>query len=213
LNVLALLLADGRTPTGGYAHSGGLEAALAEGVADVPAFMRARLHTVGRGQAALAAAAVAAPDLDTLLALDGEAAARTPVPAVRDADRRLGVGLLRTAAELWPDDALIAAYRAASVLTPRPVALGVACRAAGLGRLAAARLSLYEDAAGVAAAAVKLTPLDAARASAWVAGLAAEIEDLAVAAADGGTLPSPATPLLDRRALAHGARDGRLFAS
>ncbi len=213
--VVELLLADGRTPTGGYAHSGGLEAAVSAGLGahGVPAFIRARLHTVGRCQAAVAAAAAGAGGLAGLLALDGEAAARTPVPAVRAADRRLGLGLLRTAAALWPEDRLLAAYRAASALTPRAVALGAVCRAAGLGALAAARLSLYEDAAGVAAAAVKLLPLDGAAASGWVAGLAGEIEALAGEAAAGGWLPSTATPLLDRRALAHASADRRLFAS
>jgi len=215
--VLELLLADGRTPSGGYAHSGGLEAAIAEGLgaAEVAAFVRARLHTVGRVQAALAVAATAAADLSGLLALDSEAAARTPAPAVRAADRHLGKGLLRTAAALWPSDELLAAYRGASALTPRGVALGVVCRAAGLDSLPAARLSLYEEAAGVVAAAVKLLPLDGARASGWIADLASEIEALArhLAAAGPHTIPSPATPLLDRRALAHGSREGRLFAS
>ena len=211
MNVLELLLADGRTPSGGYAHSGGLEAALAEGLEDLPGFIRARLHTVGRCQAALAAAAAGTGDLSSLLLLDAEAAARTPVPAVRAADGQLGRGLLRTAVALCPHDALLAAYRAASELTPRAVALGAVCRAAGLDAVAAARLSLYEDAAAVAAAAVKLTPLDAARASAWVAQLAGEIEALAAAAP--GRLPSTATPLLDRRALDFAAREGRLFAS
>lgn len=215
--MLELLLADARTPSGGYAHSGGLEAAVAEGlgVAEVPAFIRARLHTVGRCQAALAAAASAATELAGLLRLDAEAAARTPVPDLRTADRRLGMALLRVAATVWPDDELLAAYGAASRLTPRPVALGAVVRAAGLGGLAAARLSVYEDAAGVAAAAVKLLPLDAARATAWIAGLGAEIEELAAAAAAATAtdLPSTAAPLLDRRALAHAARGARLFAS
>lgn len=209
--MLELLLADGRTPSGGYAHSGGLEAALAAGAEDVPAFMRARLHTIGRCQAAIAAAAVRLRELPGLLALDREFAARTPVPAVRAADRRLGAGLLRTAAVLWPADALLASYRAASELTPRAVALGCVCRAAGLDAVAAARLSLYEDAAAVAAAAVKLTALDAARASRWLADLAPEIE--ALAAERPTAIPSAATPLLDCRAHAHDARDGRLFAS
>jgi urease accessory protein len=211
--VLELLLADARTPSGGYAHSGGLEAALADGVCDVPGFIRARLHTIGRCQAAIAARATACGSLDELLELDGEAAARTPVAALRAADRRLGLGLLRTAGVLWPGDELLAGYRAASRLTPRAVALGAVCRSAGLDPGAAARLSLYEDAASVAAAAVKLTALDAAAASGWVAGLAGEIEALASAAARPGPLPSTATPLLDQRALVHAAGDGRLFAS
>ncbi|MGI8803790.1 MAG: urease accessory protein UreF [Solirubrobacteraceae bacterium] len=211
--MLELLLADGRTPSGSYAHSGGLEAAVTEGLdADgAPAFIRARLHTVGRTAAALAAAAAAAADVAGLLALDGEAAARTPVPAVRAADRSLGTALLRTAAGLWPADSILAAYREASELTPRAVVLGAVCRAAGLAGVAAARLCLYEDAAGVAAAAVKLLPLDAARATGWVAGLAVEIDALAAEAPRG--LRSTCTPLLDRLAVGHGARDRRLFAS
>ncbi len=215
--MLELLLADGRTPSGGYAHSGGLEAAIAEGLqaAEVPAFVRGRLHTIGRCQAALAAASAAAPDLAGLLALDAEAAARTPVPALRAADRRLGMGLLRTAATLWPSHELLADYRRASALTPRAVALGAVCGAGGLGPRPAARLSLYEEAAGVAAAAVKLLPLDGAQASAWIAALAEEIEALAgeAAATVAHAIPSTATPLLDRRALAHSSHEGRLFAS
>jgi urease accessory protein len=215
--VLELLLADGRTPSGGYAHSGGLEAALAAGLtaSEVPAFARARLHTLGRCQAALAALAAACPTLDGLLELDREALARVPVPGLRAADRRLGQGLLRTARTLFPDHQLLGDYARESSSTPRAVALGAVARAGGMEPRQAARLSLYEDAAGVAAAAVKLTALDAARASAWVAALAAEIEELAelACAVVLETLPSPATPLLDRRAALHQASPGRLFAS
>jgi urease accessory protein len=215
--VLELLLADGRTPSAGYAHSGGLEQAVAEGLdaAGVPAFVRARLHTVGRCSAAIAAIACTTADLAGLLALDGEAAARTPVPALRAADRSLGLALLRTAATLFPAHELLAAYRGASALTPRSVALGLVCGAAGLEPRAAARLCLYEEVSGIAAAAVKLLPLDSARASGWIAALAEDIDVLAgeAAAALPQAIPSAATPLLDRRALVHTARKGRLFAS
>jgi urease accessory protein len=215
--VLELLLADGRTPSGGYAHSGGLEAALGAGLAaaEVPAFARARLHTIGRCQAALAALAAGCSSLERLLELDGEAAARMPVAGLRAAERRLGLGLLRTGRTLWPDDELLAGYARESGLTPRAVAQGVVARAAGIEPLGAARIALYEDVAGVAAAAVKLTALDGARASGWVAALADEIEALAEEACGAGveSLPSPSTPLYDRRAELHQATDGRLFAS
>jgi urease accessory protein len=215
--VLELLLADGRTPSGGYAHSGGLEAAISGGltVDEVPAFARARLHTLGRVAAGLAALACGCQTLDGLLDLDGEAAARTPVAALRAADRRLGLGLLRTGRTLWPDDELLDAYARESELTPRAVTLGVVARAAGMEPLQAARLVLYEDVAGVAAAAVKLVSLDGARASAWVADLAGPIEQLAADAclARIETLPSTSTPLLDRRAVLHAASPGRLFVS
>jgi urease accessory protein len=215
--VLELLLADGRTPSGGYAHSGGLEAAISAGltVDGVPRFARARLHTVGRVAAGLAALACGCRTLADLLELDAEAAARTPVAALRAADRRLGQGLLRTGRTLWPEDILLAAYAADSVLTPRAVALGAVARAAGMEPRRAARLALYEDVAGVAAAAVKLVALDGARASAWVAGLAGEIESLADEASRSAleSLPSVSVPLLDQRAERHQATRGRLFAS
>jgi urease accessory protein len=210
--VLELLLADARTPSGGHAHSGGLEPAdLAP--ADVPGFMRARLTTVGRVDAAFACAACACGSLRELLELDFEWAARTPAAPLRQASGQLGRGLLRTAAVWFASDQLLAAYRAQSELTPRPVALGVLGRAGGLCGRGVARASLYDDAAAVAAAAVKLLPLDAAVASSWVLGLAEEIDAIADAVASDAQLPSSATPLLDRRALVHASTDRRLFVS
>jgi urease accessory protein len=58
-----LMLADGRYPAGGHAHSGGLEAAIAAGrvrnLPDLAAFLRGRLSTAGLVTAAFAAAACA----------------------------------------------------------------------------------------------------------------------------------------------------------
>lgn len=220
--VLALLLADSRTPAGGYAHSAGLEAAVEAGLtsAAVPAFLAARLETVAFVDAAFAAAACGAArdphaPLLALLALDDELAARSPSAPLRAAARQLGRALLRLGAELWPADRALAAYAEASGWTPRPVAFGVLAAAAGLDPLATARLSLYEDAAGVAAAAVKLLPLDAARTTAWVAALAPRIDALAARAAAHATapdsLPATAAPLLDLRSLHHDRSERRLF--
>jgi urease accessory protein len=212
--MLELLLADGRTPTGGFAHSGGLEAAgLAP--AEVPGFMAARLRTVGLLDAAIAARGAAGADP---LALDAAWTARTPAPALRDAGRSLGRALLRLALRLWPAE--IEPYAATSSATPRAVVLGLAGHAAGLEPLAVARLALYDDAAAVAAAAPKLHAVDALEAAAWVASLAPLIEELALRAArdahatrDGLPLPAAATPLLDLRAQANHAHDRRLFVS
>lgn len=212
--VLSLLLADSRTPSGGYAHSAGLEPAVAAGlrVDDVPAFAAARLETVAYVDASFAAAACG-DRATALLALDDELAARTPSAPQRSAARSLGRALLRVGARLWPADATLAAYAAQSTWTPRPVVFGAIARAAGLTPLECARLVLYEDAAGVAAASVKLLPLDAADATAWVAALAPRIDALAHAAAASTALPATATPLLDLRALDHERSDGRLFVS
>ncbi|MFD0487519.1 hypothetical protein ACFQ0O_11370 [Saccharopolyspora spinosporotrichia] len=73
-----LILADGRFPAGGHAHSGGVEAAVArEAIRDahsLQTFCQGRLHTAGVVAAGLAAAAAAGADP---LALDEAADART----------------------------------------------------------------------------------------------------------------------------------------
>nr|MDQ2729078.1 urease accessory protein UreF [Actinomycetota bacterium] len=55
-----LLLADGRLPTGGHAHSGGMEEAVIDGrvgtVEDLRGYAQGRLATAGLVDAALAAA-------------------------------------------------------------------------------------------------------------------------------------------------------------
>jgi urease accessory protein len=205
--MLSLLLADGRTPTGGFAHSGGLEAAALP-PRDVPAFMDARLRTVGLLDAAVAARVCGGADP---LALEAAWAARTPSAAWRDAARRQGRGLLRLAARLWPE--AMETYAAASALTPRCVVLGLTARAAGMTPRGAAESSLYDDAAAVAAAAPKLGAIDALEAAAWLAGMAPLVETLAQRAARDGALPAFATPLLDLRAEEHHGNSRRLFVS
>jgi len=221
LSPAALLLADQRTPTGGHAHSGGLEAAILHGlqIGDVPAFLRGRLETVALAEAALAAAAVGAgdhADLDALAVLDAEAWARCPSPALRAASSALGRALLRTAERLAPASLLPAAYRTQSAGTPRPIAFGVTASALGLDPAQAALVSLHDDAAGVASAAVRLLPLDAGRAAGWVAALGPLMERCAAAAAtatEPADLPSMAAPLVDARSLVHAERRERLFAT
>ena len=134
MDPLALLLADSRFPSGSYAHSLGLEQAVADGLTDVPAFIRARLRLVAEADARFAvearrAAATAASPI-AACRLDASGRALTPSPVLRDAARRLGAQLLRSAATVWPGDA-IARYRVASRATPRPIALGVVAAAGG----------------------------------------------------------------------------------
>jgi urease accessory protein len=215
----SLLLADGRFPAGGYAHSGGLEAACQEGLTgdEVAAYLGARLHALSAAECALAVAAGRERSIEALLLLDEEAAARVPSPALRGVSQRLGSQLLRTASVVWPEEALPRAYRAASATTPRPVAFGVVAGAAGLDELELARGFLYDDAAMVAAAAVKLLPVDVLSTTRLLVELDEDIERLALAAVSFDLpvreLPSAFAPLLDLRSLAHSRREGRFFAS
>lgn len=218
-SVAALLLADARTPTGTYAHSGGLEAAVAHGLraSEVQSFIRGRLHTVALTEAAISAVALrfaGQDDLDRLLSLDLEALARATSQALRAAATKLGRSLLRTGAQVFPERAeLISGYARLSSVTPRPVAFGVVSAAGGLTPLQAATTSLYDDAATVASASVKLLALDAAAATRWVAALAGDVHALAerAAAALLADLPAASAPLIEQRSLSHAANERRLF--
>ncbi|GAA4815611.1 urease accessory protein UreF [Streptomyces ziwulingensis] len=218
-----LVLADGRFPAGGHAHSGGAEAAVRAGritgAEDLAEFCRGRLHTAGLVAAALAAAAALGLDPGEL---DAAADARTPSPALRGTARKLGRQLTRAARATWPSaelDALAAAFPKGA---HQPVVLGLAARAAGLGPAEAAYCAAYEGVSGPATATVRLLSLDPFDATAVLARLAPELDrvvDRGVAAArravDDGVdaLPRASAPLLEIAAQAHAGWPVRLFAS
>ncbi|MEU4725908.1 urease accessory UreF family protein [Nonomuraea dietziae] len=218
-----LVLADGRFPAGGHAHSGGAEEAVTAGrvrdVADLQEFCRGRLHTSGLVAAGLAAAAAAGYDP---LLLEEAADARTVAPALRRTSRRLGRQLLRAARAAWPCpelDALAAARRRGA---HQPVVLGLAARCAGLTPLDAAYAAAYESVGGPVTATVRLLRLDPFDATAVLARLASDIDHVAAAGAEAAqrvhtdgpaALPAVSAPLLDITAEQHAARPARLFAS
>ncbi|MEV5277830.1 urease accessory UreF family protein [Streptomyces sp. NPDC051994] len=218
-----LVLADGRFPAGGHAHSGGAEPAVKAGriktPADLAEFCRGRLHTAGLTAAALAAAAAAGLDP---LALDEAADARTPSPALRATARKLGRQMMRAARATWPCAELDALAAARPRGAHQPIVLGLAARAAGLGPTDAAHCVAYETVSGPATAAVRLLSLDPFDATAVLARLAPELDavarDAALAAAQAAVegldaLPAASAPLLDIAAQAHAAWPVRLFAS
>jgi urease accessory protein len=212
-----LLLADGRFPGGGHAHSGGLEAAVADGSVDparpfpsLRAFLAGRLVTAGSVDAWLAAAACARFPGDEAT-LDTEADARCPSPALRLASRRLGRGLRRAATPSFP-------VLAGGPAEHHPVVIGVVAAAAGLGPEDAARLAVHHLVAGTVSAAVRLLPIDAADAMAVAMALTPLAESCAAAGAAAATGPladGPAwsAPLNERRAEDHACWEVRLFAS
>jgi urease accessory protein len=206
-DVTALLLADARFPAGGHAHSGGLEPAFTAGtVTDLPSlelFLRGRLRTSGVTAAGLAAASCD-PHADWTV-LDAEADARMPSPAQRDASRRQGRSLLRSARAAWPE----AGYLHDLGPAPHhPVVLGAAAAAAGCPPGQAARIAAYQSVSGPASAAVRLIGLDPIAVSAIVARVVPEIDALSWEG-----LPFPSAPNLDLLAEFHTTAEVRLFES
>ncbi|WP_371494773.1 urease accessory protein UreF [Kitasatospora sp. NBC_00374] len=212
-----LLLADGRFPAGGHAHSGGAEAAVKAGrihdTESMTAFLTGRLHTAGLVAAALAAAAAQGDDpADLDLAAD----ARTPSPAQRATSRRLGRQLLRAARAAWPHPALDDLHARHPRGAHQPVALGVTAHAAGLTPAQAAALAAYESVNGPATACVRLLGLDPYGVAAALARLGPHMDAVAaqaVRAAAAGDLPTASAPLLDVYAEQHASWKVRLFAS
>jgi urease accessory protein len=211
-----LLLADGRLPAGGYAHSGGLEAAVAAGrvrdLGELRDFLAGRLHTAGLVAAAFAAAALArAGDRAGLSELDGELDARTPAPALRRASRAQGRALVRAGRAMWR-------LPVEPVDPHHAVALGVVCAAAGLDASGAAAVAAHASVAGPASAGVRLLGLDPYGVQTLLAELAPQCDRLAgrataLAAGPVEALPAAGAPLLDIGAEDHATWEVRLFAS
>lgn len=217
-----MLLADARLPTGAHTQSAGLEPALRAGmnVDDIPSYLGARLRsvvTVEAGAAVLARRTVldvTNPDDLTvgLAAIDHAWRARTVSPVLRENAQVLGRGYLRLLRGLWPDDPGVRALTRVEKPS-RGVVLGVAGAAAGLSGAQVARLVGYDDAQTVAAAALKLEPMDPTRAARWVVQAAPQIEELAELA-DLETiddLPAAAAPLIEEWAEQHAVAGQRLF--
>lgn len=220
--VVALMLADGRLPTGGHTQSAGLEPAVRAGLgadgkqlADVAAYARDRLRTVTRVEAAVAVLArhvTLDPARVTGLAMVEAAwAARTPSQVLRGVSRRQGRAYLRLAARVWPD---VLRHLKADSEVARPVVVGVIGSVTGLSAEQVARLVAYDDAQTVVAASLKLLPVDPADAATWLAGLQDDIERLVTDVApltELDKLPADGAPLLDVFAQHHANERMRLF--
>ncbi len=237
-SALAVLLGDGRLPTGGHVHSGGLEQARADGrlrhLDDLESLLVRRLRTTGLVAAGVAAAACARP-VDHAL-LDVETDARTPSPAQREASRSQGRGLLRLAAASWPAVSPDVAWSDLGRRPHHPVALGCAAAAAGLPPEDAATCAAYLAVSGPATAAQRLMALDPVAVAALTVRLAPEVDAVAARAVAGALsegapapgevgevgdpsvagyahLPADSDPLLDLLAQRHAAAEDRLFVS
>jgi urease accessory protein len=214
----AMLLADARLPTGGHAHSAGLEPALAAGLdrAEVAEYLRARLRSVALVDASAAVLTLRAAGEQhvRLDEIHDALLARTPTEPVRAASALLGRGLVRLAERLWPDHPAVAALDALGPGPQRPVALGVVAAVMGLDESRVARACLYEDAQTVAAAALKLLPVDPVDTARWIwesAEVVREAAEIAVAVTCPAEMPAVTAPLAEHWALQHENSTRRIF--
>lgn len=216
-----LQLADGRFPSGGHAHSLGVEAAASllgvEDEAALESFVAGSLTTSGLVDASFSAAVAAGADPHDA---DLERDARFVVAHVRSASRALGRQLVRVAGRTWPDLAT-GAVGAALVDPPRggwhqSVAFGLVGRGLGVHSASLAQVSLHQSAATMLGAYVRLRGLDPASAQAVLARLGPLIASTAAEAAVAGEgplgeLPVWSGPAADIAAEDHAGWEVRLF--
>jgi urease accessory protein len=234
-SVKLLLLADGRFPSGGYAHAAGVEEAVRQGLvrdlAEAAAYLDGVVATTGTSAACLAAVAWGLESQGALeptwRRLDQEADARMAGSAARAASRLLGRHLARAAAALGPYGQA-AATRAAGGHPEGPhhcLALGAVVAASGGGVEDAGQLAVLSVATSVVHGAVRLLGLDPVAATGvvvaradWLAEVARDAACLASRALDCWptgleALPAVAGVLLDHLLECQLARPDRLFAS
>ncbi len=222
MNSTLLLLADGRLPTGSHVHSGGVESAVSDGrigdVDELHGYLVGRLWTVGRVDAAFAWAACV--QQFPFSELDAEAAARCPSPALRDASRSQGRGMVRAGRQTWPADHLDEMDAEFDQGPMWSVALGAVAAAAGVDPAGAALVAAHASVAGPAWAAVRLLGLDPFATSRVTAALAGAVDAVATAtrelfdtACTPDRFPASGGPLGDIAAEAHRHWEVRLFAS
>jgi urease accessory protein len=159
------LLADGRFPSGGHAHSAGWEAAQKllqlDDTAALRRFIDGRLATVGLTEAAFVAAIIQRLDASVSIAwaeVDAEVDARIASPIARRTSRSLGRQWVRAARSIWRGEPLTLP---ASDGDPHQIA-AFACVAAHVGTTPedAVRLHLHHLVATITTAAVRLQGFD-----------------------------------------------------
>lgn len=210
-------LADSSLPTGGFAHSGGLEAALQLGLAragDLDGFLREALWQGGSASLPWVAAAHRSPA--DVAELDRACDASLPQHVANRASRVQGRSFLRAVAEARPAELRALADAANEGRWPCHLApvFGAALARLGAGREEARRLFLFQSARGIVQAAVRLGAAGPFEAQRLLAAAGEEAERVLRATNDRGPEDVAATsPLVD---LAQGRQEhlySRLFQS
>jgi len=154
---LLLQLSDSALPTGGFAHSGGLEAALQiAGPIDLRRFLRDALWQAGHFALPLTSAAHDNPG--ELPRLDARADAFLASRVANRASRTQGRAFLGTCARIFPAELsrLREHARAASLHQHHAPVFGAVLRTLGVERMSAQQLLLSQTLRGLLFAAVRL---------------------------------------------------------
>jgi urease accessory protein len=222
--LLALLhLCDSLFPTGGYAHSDGLEAAAVAGAVFDATTVREWLDTLlHEGLASVDGPAVLLAweglheqRWGALRTLDDEVFAQRPSSTTRAASRAVGTRLLRTWARLRPQPSIEAMISTEAQLGSwtLPVAFGAVCAAARITQRAAIEGFMYTRLAATASAAMRLMPLGQLEAHVMVAESLAAVATVCDDVLARRDRPLSFTPLFDVAAMRQQYVASRLFRS
>lgn len=228
MNALALLhglrFVDSFFPSGGYAFSSGLEAAvqgravrnaedLARYVEDVLRGGMSRREAVA---VKFAHEAATSGKLETALKADRELDAMKIGRESRLASRQMGRQVIRIAAEQTDGQPMLKKFRAAAAADQTPghlaVALGLTLGSCGWTREETVAAFLYQTAVGFVSAAMKLLPIGQREGQRLLEGWMPMIGRLS-ADSGSGTRMSSWTPVQDVYGMRHGRLEYRLFRS
>lgn len=219
-----LRFVDSFFPSGGYAYSSGLEAAVQGGLVktsdDLACFVTESL-TTGMGEreavaTGLAHDAIVSGILDIAINADRELEAMKLGRDSRVASRQMGRQVVRLAAEQNDRHPLIEDYAAAVEADRAPghlaIAMGLTLAAAGWSKVDAIAALLFQMATGYVAAAMKLLPVGQREGQRLLNSWLEVIERVSRQAAEQRTLRSW-SPVQDIYAMRHSRLDSRLFRS
>jgi urease accessory protein len=228
LETLSLLkglrFVDSFFPSGGFAYSSGLEAAVQGGSVrsadDLSKYVEDLLRNgMGRREAvavALAHDAVSKGVLRIALNADRELDAMKTGRESRQASRQMGRQVIRIAAEQMDGQPILRDFHGAVEAERTPchlaVSLGLALAAAGWSREDAVAAYLYQAATGLMSAALKLLPIGQREGQRLLDGWMPLIAEIGETACE-ETVMSSWSPVQDIHAMRHSRLESRLFRS